>query len=103
MAIPSPIRVTTGWAKKCTGVNSAISRMMPSEARMDRPPMMAGRLAATTPPNTKNSSTATSGIAATSARFWSSPMVPVNSLARGCKPACFTSMPSMLKLSLTFL
>ncbi len=103
MAIPRPISVTTGWAKKCTGVMSATSRMMPSEPRMDRPPMMAGRLAATTPPNTKNSSTATRGMAATSARFWSSPMVPVSSLASGCSPASCTSTPSMAKLSATFL
>ena len=67
--MPRPISVTTGWAKKCTGVMSAIRRMMPSDPRMDSPPMMAGRLAATTPPKTKNNSTATSGMAATSARF----------------------------------
>ena len=103
MAIPRPISVTTGWAKKCTGVTVAMSRMMPSEPRMDRPPMMAGRLAAITPPKTKKRSTATRGMAANSARCWSSPMVPVSSLANGCRPACFTSIPSMLKLSLTFL
>ena len=66
--MPRPMRVTTGWAKKCTGATSATRRMMPSAPRMDSPPMMAGRLAATTPPNTKNSRTATSGMAATSAR-----------------------------------
>ena len=41
----------------------AINRMMPSAPAMDRPPMIAGRLAAITPPKTKNSSTATSGMA----------------------------------------
>ena len=65
--------------------------------------MMAGRLAATTPPKTKNSSTATSGMAATSARFWSSPMVPVSSVASGCRPASLTSTPSMKKSLSTFL
>ena len=63
--------------------------------------MMAGRLAATTPPKTKNSSTATRGMAATSARCWSSPMVPVSSLASGCRPACFTSTPGIAKLVAT--
>ena len=101
--MPRPISVTTGWAKKCTGATSATSRMMPSAPRIDSPPMMAGRLAATTPPKTKNSSTATNGMAATSARRWSSPIVPVNSLASGCRPASFTSTPSMKKLSETFL
>ena len=56
--------------------------------------MMAGKLAATTPPKTKNSTTATSGMAATSARFWSSPMVPVSSLASGLSPASWMS-PSL--------
>ena len=86
--MPSPISVTTGWAKKCTGMNSAIRRMMPSAPAMVRPPMIPGSAAAITVPNTKNSTTQTSGMAATSARFWSSPMVPVSSLASGCRPAC---------------
>ena len=68
MAMPRPISVTTGWAKKCTGVKSAMIRMIPSAPRIDRPPMMAGSEAAMTPPKTKNNSTATSGMAATSAR-----------------------------------
>ncbi len=95
--------MTTGWAKKCTGANSATSRMMPSAPKMDRPPMMAGRLAATTPPKTKNSRTATSGMAATSARCWSSPMVPVSSAANGCRPASLTLTPLTKKSSLTSL
>ena len=40
---------------------------------------------------------ATSGMAATSARFWSSPMVPVSSLASGCRPASLTSTPSIAR------
>lgn len=55
--------------------------------------MIAGRAAAITVPNTKNSTTATSGMAATSARFWSSPMVPVSSLASGLRPASRMSPP----------
>ena len=35
---------------------------MPSAPAMVRPPTIAGRLAATTPPKTKNSTTATSGM-----------------------------------------
>ena len=61
--------------------------------RCDRPPTITGRPPATTPPNTKNSTTATSGSASTSARFWSLPMVPVSSLATGCRPASST-LPS---------
>ncbi len=95
MAMPRPISVTTGWAKKCTGMNSAKMRMMPSAPAIVRPPMMAGSVAAMTPPKTKNSTTATSGIAATSARFWSSPMVPVSSLASGCRPASLM-LPSLI-------
>ena len=50
--------------------------MMPSAPAMVSPPMIPGRNAATTPPNTKNSKTMTSGIASTSARCWSVAMVP---------------------------
>ena len=103
MAMPRPISVTTGWAKKCTGITSARSRMIPSAPAIVRPPTIAGRLAATTPPKTKNSTTATSGIASTSPRFWSSPMVPVSSLASGCRPASLTSTPSIGEVVLDLL
>ena len=68
---------------------------MPSAPAMVRPPMRPGRAAAITPPNTKNSTTQTNGMAATSARFWSSPMVPVSSLASGCRPASWM-LPSLI-------
>ena len=68
IAMPRPISVTTGWAKKCTGMNSASRRMMPREPAMVRPPTITGRLAAITPPNTKNSTTMTSGTPSSSPR-----------------------------------
>ncbi len=66
---------------------------MPKAPPMVRPPMIAGRAAATAPPNTKNRTTATSGTMASSARFWSVPMVPVSSLASGLRPASLMSPP----------
>ena len=67
---------------------------MPSEPAMLRPPTMAGRPAAITPPKTRNSTTATSGSASTSMRFWSVAMVPVSALAIGSRPASWTLPPS---------
>ena len=60
---------------------------------MLRPPTIAGSAAAITPPNTKNSTTATSGIASTSMRFWSAAMVPVSAPAIGSRPASWTLPP----------
>jgi hypothetical protein len=60
---------------------------MPSEPTIESPPTITGRLAATTPPKTKNSTMATNGSARTSMRFWSLAIVPVNSLASGFRPA----------------
>ncbi len=94
MAIPSPISETTGWAKKCTGPNIAANRRMPSAPAMLSPPTMAGRPAATAPPNTRNKTTVTSGSARTSMRRWSVAMVPVNALAIGSRPASSTVPPS---------
>ncbi len=58
------------------------------------PPTMAGRPAATAPPNTRNNTTATSGTARTSMRRWSVAMVPVRALAIGSRPASCTVPPS---------
>ncbi|CAM5725973.1 hypothetical protein MAUB1S_03869 [Mycolicibacterium aubagnense] len=99
MAMPKPIIVTTGCAKKCTGPNSAVRRRMPSAPPMVRPPMMAGRAAAMAPPNTKKRTTATSGTMANSARFWSVPIVPVSSLASGSMPASLMFPPLTLRRS----
>ena len=60
---------------------------------MLRPPTITGREAAITPPNTKKSTTATSGSASTSIRFWSVAMVPVSALAIGSRPASWTLPP----------
>ena len=92
--MPRPISETTGWAKKCTGPNSAMSRSMPSAPAMLSPPTITGRTAAITPPNTKNNTMATRGSARTSMRFWSVAMVPVRALATGSSPASFTVPPS---------
>ncbi|PQM46106.1 hypothetical protein C1Y40_03727 [Mycobacterium talmoniae] len=94
MAIPRPISEITGWAKKFTGPKRVTARKMPVAPAMLKPPTITGRLAAITPPNTKNSTTATSGSARTSIRFWSVAMVPVSASATGCKPASLTVPPS---------
>ena len=60
---------------------------------MLRPPTIAGSAAAITPPKTRNSTTATSGSASTSMRFWSVAMVPVSALAIGSRPASWTLPP----------
>ena len=70
---------------------------------MVSPPMIPGRNAATTPPNTKNSKTTTNGMASTSARCWSVAMVPVSSLANGNNPANCTSTPGSDRSSWTAL
>ncbi|SKV07602.1 Uncharacterised protein [Mycobacteroides abscessus subsp. abscessus] len=100
MAIPRPISVTTGWAKKCTGAKSVTNRMMPRAPAMVRPPTISGRPAAITPPKTKNNTTAMTGSDRTSMRCWSLPMVPVSSLATGCRPASWMSTPSIKNLFL---
>ena len=56
---------------------------MPSAPAMVRPPMMAGQAGRDHAAEDEEQHDATSGMAATSARFWSSPMVPVSSLASG--------------------
>ncbi len=58
------------------------------------PPTITGRQAATAPPKTRNSTTATNGRASTSIRRWSVAMVPVNPSATGSRPASWTVPPS---------
>ncbi len=53
-----------------------------------------------TPPNTKNSSTATAGIAMISMRCRSLAIVSLIADATGCMPASCTSTPSIAKASL---
>ncbi|CAM3269449.1 hypothetical protein RHDE110596_23910 [Prescottella defluvii] len=93
--MPRPMSETTDATKTLTSVKCVITRTMPLAPMIVRPPTSSGSAAAMTPPNTKNSSTATAGIARISMRLMSFAMVSLIALATGCMPASWTSTPSI--------